>query len=164
MQNNLTITKNILIAGIGGQGIILASEILSQALFESGFDVKKSEIHGMSQRGGSVKSEIRFGEKVFSPLIPDSEVDYLLIFNESELERNKIYLRENAVTVQFNQSDNLLIANAKVKNIFLLGKLAYHLPVEKDKWISVIKDMIPPSYVNENISAFNSGFETNIKP
>jgi indolepyruvate ferredoxin oxidoreductase, beta subunit len=70
MKNN---TTNILIAGVGGQGILLASEILSEALMLAGFDVKKNEIHGMSQRGGSVVSHIRFGAKVYSPIIPDGE-------------------------------------------------------------------------------------------
>ncbi|MCK5267713.1 MAG: 2-oxoacid:acceptor oxidoreductase family protein, partial [Spirochaetes bacterium] len=61
--------KNVLMVGVGGQGIILSSDILAQAALNAGLDVKKSEIHGMSQRGGSVFSHIRFGEKVFSPVI-----------------------------------------------------------------------------------------------
>ena len=64
-------TKNILMAGVGGQGVILASEIVSEAVMLAGFDVKKSEVHGMAQRGGSVTSHVRFGEKVYSPIIRD---------------------------------------------------------------------------------------------
>lgn len=71
-------TKNILIAGVGGQGAILASNILSLAALEAGFDAKKSEIHGMSQRGGSVFSHIRFGSKVHSPVIPRGAVHVFL--------------------------------------------------------------------------------------
>jgi indolepyruvate ferredoxin oxidoreductase beta subunit len=69
---------NILMAGVGGQGIILASDIVAAAALEAGCDAKKSEIHGMSQRGGSVFSHIRFGRKVHSPVIPEGEADILL--------------------------------------------------------------------------------------
>lgn len=72
--------KNILIVGVGGQGIILASEILADVGKEAGFDVKKSEVHGMSQRGGSVSTHVRFASQVFSPLIRQGEVDFLLAF------------------------------------------------------------------------------------
>jgi len=72
--------KDILIVGVGGQGIILASEILADAGKEAGFEVKKSEVHGMSQRGGSVSTHVRFGRQVFSPLIMDGEADLLLAF------------------------------------------------------------------------------------
>lgn len=75
---------NILIVGVGGQGVILASELLSEAAMEAGFDVKKSEVHGMSQRGGVVSSHIRFGAKVHSPLIPAGEADVVLAFEAAE--------------------------------------------------------------------------------
>ncbi len=163
MQKNITKTKNILFAGIGGQGIILASEIISQTLFEAGYDVKKSEIHGMSQRGGSVTSEIRFGDKVYSPLIPNSEVDFLVIFNDTELERNRIYLSETGEIIRFEESDIDFIQKEKVKNVYLLGKLAYFLPVNKELWLSVIKDMVPPAYLEENLSAFINGYEKQSK-
>jgi len=69
---------NVLLAGVGGQGIILASEVLSKVAAAAGLDVKKSDVHGMAQRGGSVTSHVRFGEKVYSPLIPDGEADILM--------------------------------------------------------------------------------------
>lgn len=75
---------NILIVGVGGQGVILASEILSDVAMRSGFDVKKSEVHGMAQRGGIVSSHVRYGSYVFSPLIPMGEVDVLLSFEIAE--------------------------------------------------------------------------------
>ena len=77
MSGNIT---NILMVGVGGQGTLLASEILSEALNRAGIDVKKSEIHGMSQRGGSVVSHVRFGKEVHSPIIPEGEADILLGF------------------------------------------------------------------------------------
>ncbi len=77
-------TTNILIVGVGGQGVILASELLSEAAMQAGFDVKKSEVHGMSQRGGVVSSHVRFGPKVFSPLIPAGTADVVLAFEAAE--------------------------------------------------------------------------------
>lgn len=86
----MTETKsvNVLVVGIGGQGIILLSDILAEAAFESGRDVKKSEIHGLSQRGGSVISHIRWGAKVHSPVIMDGEADFILALEEIEALRN----------------------------------------------------------------------------
>jgi len=75
---------NILMVGVGGQGIILASDILTRAAMYAGYDAKKSEIHGMSQRGGSVFSHIRFGEKVHSPMISEGEADILFSLEEME--------------------------------------------------------------------------------
>ncbi len=77
MSNTVT---NILLVGVGGQGILLASEILSETFMLAGFDVKKSEIHGMSQRGGSVVSHVRYGKRVFSPIVPEGEWDILFGF------------------------------------------------------------------------------------
>ena len=87
---------NILMAGVGGQGVILASEIVSEAMMRAGFDVKKSEVHGMAQRGGSVTTHVRFGEKVFSPLFKDGEVDILISFELLETVRYLGTMREGA--------------------------------------------------------------------
>lgn len=87
---------NILMAGVGGQGVILASEIVSEAMMRSGYDVKKSEVHGMAQRGGSVTTHVRFGSKVYSPLIKDGEVDILFSFELLETMRYLNTLREKA--------------------------------------------------------------------
>ncbi|MCJ7664152.1 MAG: indolepyruvate oxidoreductase subunit beta [Desulfobacterales bacterium] len=81
MHNNVT---NILVAGVGGQGVILASDVMADTFLEAGYDVKKSEVHGMAQRGGSVSSHIRFGERVFSPIIKMGEVDYLCMMEKME--------------------------------------------------------------------------------
>ncbi|MBI4977363.1 MAG: indolepyruvate oxidoreductase subunit beta [Spirochaetes bacterium] len=94
---------SILIAGVGGQGIILASEILSDALLHAGFDVKKNEIHGMSQRGGSVTSHIRFGKKVYSPIIPDGTADFILAFERLESLRELPLLRNGGTVIVNNE-------------------------------------------------------------
>lgn len=83
---------NVLICGVGGQGILLASEILSEVFIRAGYDVKKSEVHGMSQRGGSVESHVRAGKKVYSPLIKKSEADFILAFESMEGLRYLEYL------------------------------------------------------------------------
>jgi indolepyruvate ferredoxin oxidoreductase beta subunit len=79
--------RNILIVGVGGQGVILASEILSDVAMKSGYDVKKSEVHGMAQRGGIVSSHVRYGPCVHSPLIPQGEAEVLLSFELAEAVR-----------------------------------------------------------------------------
>lgn len=90
---------NILLAGVGGQGTLLASEVLSEALMMAGYDVKKSEIHGMSQRGGSVISHVRYGAKVFSPIIPEGEADVLFGFELLETYRYLPWLKEGGKVV-----------------------------------------------------------------
>jgi indolepyruvate ferredoxin oxidoreductase beta subunit len=85
-------TTNVFIAGVGGQGILLASEILSDLALSQGLDVKKSEVHGMAQRGGSVVSHVRFGEKVYSPVIGEGEADLLVSFEKMEALRWVHYL------------------------------------------------------------------------
>ena len=75
---------NVSLVGVGGQGILLTSDVLALAAMHAGLDVKKSEIHGMSQRGGSVISQVRFGDKVFSPIIPDGASDILVSFERTE--------------------------------------------------------------------------------
>ena len=91
---------NILFSGVGGQGILLASELTAYAQLEAGFDVKKSEVHGMAQRGGSVVAHLRYGEKVYSPLIEPGTADIQVAFEELEAARYLPYLhRDSAVVV-----------------------------------------------------------------
>jgi len=90
---------NILLVGVGGQGILLASEILSETFMLAGYDVKKSEIHGMSQRGGSVVSHVRYGQEVFSPLVPEGEGDILFGFELMETYRYLPLLKKGGAVV-----------------------------------------------------------------
>ncbi len=96
-------TKSIFITGVGGQGIILASELLSDVALFGGYDVKKSEVHGMAQRGGSVVSAVRFGEKVYSPVISEGEADVLLAFEPLEALR----------TLHFAKPEGKVIVNSR---------------------------------------------------
>lgn len=91
MNNKVT---NILLVGVGGQGTLLASEVLSEVLMLAGFDVKKAEVHGMAQRGGSVVSHVRFGQKVYSAIIPEGETDILFGFELLESFRYLPLLRK----------------------------------------------------------------------
>lgn len=93
---------NVLMAGVGGQGILLASEVLSEALMLAGHDVKKAEVHGMAQRGGSVVSHVRFGEKVYSPTIPEGEADILFGFELLETYRYLPLLKNSGVIIVNN--------------------------------------------------------------
>lgn len=97
--------KNILLCGVGGQGTILASKILSTALVSAGYDVKMSEIHGMSQRGGSVVTQIRYGERVFSPIIGKGSADILVSFEAMEALR---YLED------LNPEGTVVVNNYKI--------------------------------------------------
>ena len=87
-------TKNIMIVGVGGQGTLLASKLLGRLLVSEGYDVKVSEVHGMSQRGGSVVTYVRFGEKVYSPIVERGEADYIISFEKAEAARWLPFLKK----------------------------------------------------------------------
>lgn len=95
-------TKNILLVGVGGQGTILASKLLTLGLMEEGYDVKMSEIHGMSQRGGGVSSQVRYGEKVWSPVIEKGSADMIVSFEKMEALRWLEYLKKDGKVVVNN--------------------------------------------------------------
>lgn len=95
-------TKNILLVGVGGQGTILASKLLTLGLMEEGYDVKMSEIHGMSQRGGSVSSQVRYGDKVWSPVIEKGSADMIVSFEKMEALRWLEYLKKDGKVVVNN--------------------------------------------------------------
>ena len=87
-------TKNVMIVGVGGQGSILASKLLGTLLTGEGYDVKVSEVHGMSQRGGSVVTYVRFGDKVYSPVVSEGEADFILSFEKLEAARHSACLKK----------------------------------------------------------------------
>ncbi|AHM58166.1 indolepyruvate oxidoreductase subunit IorB (plasmid) [Peptoclostridium acidaminophilum DSM 3953] len=94
--------KSVLLVGVGGQGIILASQILSSGLIEAGFDVKMSEVHGMAQRGGSVTTQVRYGDKVDSPIIGKGSADVMVAFEKVEAVRWLEYLKPGGALVVNN--------------------------------------------------------------
>lgn len=151
---------NVLFAGIGGQGIILASDLLSEMAFRCGFDVKKSEIHGMSQRGGSVSGDVRFGTKVYSPMIPAGEADYLVVLSEDQVEVCKNMINENTVILtpailgDFDPGKSL--------NVAMLGALNAGLKLDKEIWFGLLKEHFKGELADVNIAAFERG-EASVK-
>ena len=95
-------SKNILLVGVGGQGIVLASEIMSEFFKRQGYDVKKSEVHGMAQRGGIVSSHVRIGKKVYSPMIEKGNADIMLSFEKMEALRWLYYVKKDGIVVSSN--------------------------------------------------------------
>ena len=116
-------TTNIVICGVGGQGIILASDVLCHTAHLAGLDVKKSEVHGMAQRGGSVITHVRFGKKVYSPLIEEGTSDYVLAFEKLEALRYVHYLRKGGRVIV----DNREISPMSV----LVGQAQYPEDIDK---------------------------------
>ena len=92
-------TKSALLVGVGGQGAILTAKVLVNGLMKAGFDVKMSEIHGMSQRGGSVSTQVHWGEKVYSPVIGKGTADIVVAFEKMEAVRYADYLKPNGIAV-----------------------------------------------------------------
>lgn len=110
-------TKSVLLVGVGGQGTILVSKLLTAGLVKAGFDVKMSEIHGMSQRGGSVSTHVRYGEKVYSPVIEEGEADLLISFEKMEAIRWLKFLKPEG---------RLIVNNYKINPLtVLIGKEIY---------------------------------------
>ena len=99
-------TKNIMIVGVGGQGTLLASRILGNCVIKEGYDVKVSEVHGMSQRGGSVVTYLKYGEKVYSPIVGKGEADIILAFEELEALRAMPYLKKGGKIIVNTQQIN----------------------------------------------------------
>ena len=96
--------KNLMIVGVGGQGALLASKTLGQVLLDAGFDVKVSEVHGMSQRGGSVVTYVRYGDKVYSPIVDKGEADYIISFELLEAARYTEYLKKDGQIIVNTQT------------------------------------------------------------
>ena len=155
MGNKLT---NVLFAGIGGQGIIKASDMLTEAAFRMNYDVKKSELHGISQRGGCVSSDVRFGDKVYSPMIPEGQADYLVAVSEDQIEVNEKFLKKDAVIIrpsEINEED----AKSKMLNIAMLGRLNKYLKFPEELWITLIRESFKGEVAEQNIAAFKRAQE-----
>lgn len=117
-------TKNIMIAGVGGQGTLLTSRILGGLILEAGYDVKLSEVHGMAQRGGSVVTFVRYGDKVYEPIVEAGQADVLIAFERLEALRYAHFLKENGV---------LIINDQRIDPMpVVIGAAAYPSNIVKD--------------------------------
>jgi indolepyruvate ferredoxin oxidoreductase beta subunit len=150
---------NVVIAGLGGQGVLKASDILADVAFSAGLDVKKSELHGMSQRGGSVSSDVRFGERVFSPMVPQGEADYLVVLSADQIPVNVAALRSGGVLIEPAQIDESALPNKKSVNVALLGVLSRHLPFSVEAWSAALKRNLPEKLHEANLESFFIGRE-----
>ncbi|MCL4322139.1 MAG: indolepyruvate oxidoreductase subunit beta [Deltaproteobacteria bacterium] len=132
--------QNILVCGIGGQGVVLAGKIISNAAYGKGFDVKTSEVHGMSQRGGSVSTHIRFGEKVFSPLIPGQSADIILSFDIYEtLRYARDFADKKTLIISSNYGKIPLWASARENDGISIAEITGTLKINFDKLLTVNK-------------------------
>ncbi|MBE5783388.1 MAG: indolepyruvate oxidoreductase subunit beta [Clostridiales bacterium] len=178
---------NIIIVGVGGQGILLTSKILGYLALDMGENVKVSEVHGMSQRGGSVITHVRIGQEVHSPLIDAGEADFVLSFEKLEALRAEHFLNGQGVLISNTQEilpmpvimgaaaypgeqpkgretvllDALSLAetagNAKAVNIVLLGVLSRYMEWPEAKWETAIAACVPPKTLEVNLRAFKAG-------
>jgi indolepyruvate ferredoxin oxidoreductase beta subunit len=148
---------NIVIAGLGGQGVLTASDIVADVALHAGQDVKKSELHGMSQRGGSVASDVRFGREVFSPMVPAREADFLVAVEPDQLPVNAAALSPSGIIVEPSQFPAEKLRNKKTLNVALLGALSRHLDFPEDAWTAAIRRRLPEKLVEVNLEAFALG-------
>jgi indolepyruvate ferredoxin oxidoreductase beta subunit len=148
---------NVVLAGLGGQGVLTASDILATVAFSAGLDVKKSEIHGMSQRGGSVSSDVRFGRHVYSPMVPAGSADFLVVLTASQIEVARPVLRPDGVLIAPDLIDESRLANRKSLNVALLGALAARLDFSDDLWHAAITLRLPEKLHAANLQAFAIG-------
>jgi indolepyruvate ferredoxin oxidoreductase beta subunit len=148
---------NVIFAGLGGQGVIKASDVLADAAFRAGHDVKKAEIHGMSQRGGSVTSDVRFGPAVHSPMIPEGHADFLVVLAPTQVENNLHQLRADGVLFPPEMVPDASLRNKRSLNVALLGALSVHLSLPEEHWRAAIAHALPERLLQVNLEAFEAG-------
>jgi indolepyruvate ferredoxin oxidoreductase beta subunit len=150
---------NVIVAGLGGQGVIKASDILADAAFRTGLDVKKAEVHGMSQRGGSVSTDVRYGEVVLSPMVPPGEADFLVVLSPDQVEVNRPSLKPGGVLIAPDFVDEKSLPNVKSLNVALLGALSRWLELPEEVWIEALKAGLPERLHELNLKSFRIGRE-----
>ena len=163
-MSNKTKVTNIVIAGLGGQGVLKASDIVAEVAFGAGLDVKKSEIHGMSQRGGSVSSDVRFGETVYSPMVPPGEAGYLVVLSPDQVEPNRWRLREGGTLITPGAIPDRTLRDKRSLNVALLGWLSALLPFPETAWEDAIRQNLAQKLHATNLHALASGRAAAKKP
>ncbi len=148
---------NIVVAGLGGQGVLKGTDILADVALRAGYDVKKSEIKGMSQRGGSVTGDVRFGERVFSPMVSAGEADFLLVLEPTQVDPQKHMLRSAGVLITPDAVKPEQLPNKKTLNVALLGALSAHLPMGEEQWLAALRTAFAESFFEGNRTAFLVG-------
>ena len=159
----MTPTTNIVLSGLGGQGVLTASGILAQAAIIAGFDVKTSEVHGMSQRGGSVRSDVRFGPNLTrtSPMVPEGGADYIVLLEDDQLPTVAHALSPEGIVVARAHIDGIALPNPRSRNVAILGALSRHLDnrITAAHFAQAIARVLPAKLHEANLSAFSLGRE-----
>jgi len=150
-------TTSVVFCGRGGQGVLFASEVLAAAAMLEGFDVKKSEVHGMAQRGGSVVSQVRFGREVYSPLALPGTVEFVVALDEKEGERYKTYLRKGGKLLRLQAGVREALPDSRTENVAVVGMLSRELPFSDRSWKGAIAAVAPPKTVERNLESFALG-------
>jgi len=153
---------NVIFAGLGGQGVLKASDMLAEVAFRSGWDVKKAEVHGMSQRGGSVTSDVRFGRRVLSPMVPPGEADLVVVLSEEEVETSRGLLRAGGVLITPAEIDVARLPHRRSLNVALLGVLSRQLEFSEACWREAIEAHLKPELHEVNWEAFRIGREPTV--
>ena len=153
-----------MIVGVGGQGSLLASKLLGHLLLSQGLDVKVSEVHGMSQRGGSVVTYVRCGEHVNSPVIDKGEADFIVSFEILEAARWLSFLlveKMKATGAKVDAMDCLKLAeeagSAKAVNLVLMGRLSHYFDLPEEAWMKSLEANVPAKFLEMNKKAFLLG-------
>ncbi|MCX8108100.1 MAG: 2-oxoacid:acceptor oxidoreductase family protein, partial [Verrucomicrobiae bacterium] len=140
-----------------GQGVLKATDVVASVALRAGYDVKKSEIKGMSQRGGSVISDVRFGTAVLSPMVPEGEADFLVVLEPTQVEPHKHLLRPGGLLLGPEIIDGEQLANKRSFNVAMLGALSVHLPMPESDWLAVLAEQFPEKFHESNKQAFLVG-------
>jgi indolepyruvate ferredoxin oxidoreductase, beta subunit len=163
---------NVVFAGLGGQGVLKVSDILADAAFRCGKDVKKSELHGMSQRGGSVSSDVRYGSRVFSPMVPAGEADFLVVLEPTQVDTNRHVLAPDGMLIEpsvfFDEDEGITDiddldadedspVNRRNLNVALLGVLSAHLDLPEDLLADAVRANLPEKVREQNVAVFAYG-------
>jgi indolepyruvate ferredoxin oxidoreductase, beta subunit len=148
---------NVVVAGLGGQGVLRGTDILADVALRAGYDVKKSEIKGMSQRGGSVTGDVRFGEQVFSPMVPAGEADFLLVLEPTQVEPNRYLVRPTGVVITPDDVNLEALPHKRTLNVALLGALSAHLPMSEELWLASMQAGFEQRFLDDNKRAFLLG-------
>jgi len=154
-------TTNIRFAGLGGTGVIKASDILADVAFRCGHTVKKAEVHGMSQRGGSVQSDVRFGPSVNSPMIPDGACDFLVVLDLTQVAVVQGSLRPTGEMLTPESVPVAQLPSAKALNVALLGRLSSYFDFPVEVWHASLRAHFPEKLHPANDRAFDLGRAAN---
>lgn len=157
MNSSSNPTTNIRFAGLGGTGVIKASDIFADVVFRLGHEVKKAEVHGMSQRGGSVQSDVRFGTEVHSPMISEGECDILVVMEPTQVEVVRGGLRAGGTLITSADIDPTKLPSSKSLNVAMLGRLSRHFDFPAELWAASLRANFAEKLHAANDKAFALG-------